>query len=433
MERIINLLNNNKKVDEWMIKNTMQHSTELFFVKDELQMNRSKDVQKISLTVYKNFEIDGNKFKGSSVVNINPTDSVEDIENKINTGILAASFVKNQYYPLTQPVDDKAPEITSDFAKGDVVDTICKVVDQIYKDNHKYNADINSAEFFITISDVTIINSNGVNVHFPLYNCEIEIITEADGEEESIELFDIINFSNLDKEYISEKILTQLEYTSLRAKAKKTPKLNDIPVILRGSAIHPFWTYYLNQASANSKHQHLHDNNVNDNIQGEDIIGDKLTIIAKPVIEGSVDNGYYDSTGFFLKEYPLYEEGILKTLHGSTRFASYLGIEPTGAVRNIEVIGGKFTEAELKKEPYLEVVSFSAFQMDAMTGFFGGEFRLAIYFDGENYIPLSHGAVQANIKEAQKEMFLSKETSLVQDTISPKAIKFNKMTIVGGN
>ena len=116
-----------------------------------------------------------------------------------------------------------------------------------------------------------------------------------------------------------------------------------------------------------------------------------------------------------------------------TRFAYYYDLKPTGGLRNIVVKGGQYTEKELRKAPYLEVLSFSAFQMDAMTGFFGGEFRLAIYHDGEKEIPVTQGAVSANLKDVQKEMFLSKETVNSANVVTPKIIKFNKMTIAGEN
>lgn len=433
MKNIISLLKSKKNIDEYRIISFHEHSTELFFIKEELQMNRAKDVDKINLTVYKNFEIENNKFKGSSTVRINPTDSLDEIDQKINKAALAASFVKNAYYPLPQKSEKKAPEIKSKFSESDVVELLSEIVNEAYAENNQFGAFVNSCEFFITARENRIINSNGIDVTYNSYNGLIEIITEAKGETEEIELFDMIHFSDFDRAFIKTSIRDQLKYASLRAKAIKTPKLDNIPVIINGKAINEFWDYYINQASADSKYNHLHENSVGDNIQGEKVFGDLVTIKATPQIPNSIDNTYYDADGFLLEEKTIIENGILKNMLANTRYAYYFNLNPTGNLRNLIVSGGNQTENDLRETPYLEVISFSAFQMDPMTGFFGGEFRLAIYHDGNKEIPLTQGAVSTNIKEAQKEMYFSKETVQSRNVITPKIVKFNKMTIVGGN
>ena len=61
--------------------------------------------------------------------------------------------------------------------------------------------------------------------------------------------------------------------------------------------------------------------------------------------------------------------GVVKTYHGDTRFAHYLGIEPTGNIRNIEVSPGTLSyDNDMKAKPYFEILIFSNFFMDATTG-----------------------------------------------------------------
>ena len=47
MKKIIDLLKRKDSIDEYRIIEVKTTSTELFFVKDELQMNRGKDVTEI--------------------------------------------------------------------------------------------------------------------------------------------------------------------------------------------------------------------------------------------------------------------------------------------------------------------------------------------------------------------------------------------------
>jgi PmbA protein len=431
MKNLIEILNNHPKVDEWQIISTNTSSNELFFIKDKLQMNRAKDVSKDIITVFKNFEIDGKKFKGSSSTNLSSIYTSEEIIKKIDQAALAASFVKNEYYDIPNPTDDKALKIESLFETRDFLKAIGNLVKDLYEEDKQFNAFVNSSEFFINKRNVSIKNSKGIDVSFVNYNGEIELITEAQGKVESIELFDTIYFSDYDQEAIKKAIKEQLYNTSLRALAVPLPNVGEIPVILTGKSSMELWNYYRVQADAGQKYQHVHNNNIGDNIQGEGILGDKVTITLKPVIPNSIYNRYYDSDGMFLKEKLIIEDGVLKNFCATKRYADYLNIEPTGNIGNVVVKQGSLSEKELKQGKYLEVISFSAFQSDPITGDFGGEFRLGIYFDGEKEIPVTLGTVSANIKDAQKEMFLSKELVRANNFIAPKIIKFNKMTIAG--
>ena len=87
-----------------------------------------------------------------------------------------------------------------------------------------------------------------------------------------------------------------------------------------------------------------------------------------------------------MKDLTLLKEGELKAIHGNARFAYYLGVEPTGIYSAVKLDNGTKTLEEMKKEPYLYVVSFSDFSMDSLSGYFGGEIRLAYLFDGEKEV-----------------------------------------------
>lgn len=429
MKNTENILTNHPQVDEWRIVRQDISSTELFFIKDELQMNRAKDVSKLSVTIYKNKEIDGKKFKGSSSVNLSPSFTNEEIKSKIDQAALAANFVNNQYYDLPKPSNKTPGNLNSNFKEGNFIESIGNLVKDLYSEDNQFSAFVNSSEFFINKYLISITNSNGISVSYETYKGEIELITEAQGLVESIELFDIINFSEYDEVFIKNTIKEQLYNTFLRSQAIPLPDVGNIPVILNGKAIKQLWTYYISQASASAKYEHIHNNKLDDSIQGEDIQGDLVTLSMKPFLENSVANRFYDTDGVFLEDTVLIENGILKNYLATKRYADYIGCKTSGQLPNLYIGGGKFTEKELKTEPYLEVLSFSAFQANVMTGDFGGEFRLAIYFDGEKEIPVTLGTVSGNIKKDQKDMFLSKELVSSNDVLAPKIVKFSKMII----
>lgn len=430
MKKIIELLNNKQSVDEYKISAIKTTSTELFFIKNELQMNRGKDVEKTYVVVYKNFEENGKKFKGSSSTIVSPTMSLEEISEAIDIAALAASFVKNEFYELESPTKDKAPIISSKFSEGNMIDNIANLVSDLYKENNQFGSFINSTEFFINKHDTRLINSNGIDVTFTRFTGEIELITENNEGEESIESYDVFNFSDYDPKTIKELIDESMRFADLRSKAVPMPSVKNLPVILNGAYTKEIWSYYTFNASASAIYNQLHSNKVGDNIQGE-TKGDKVSIKLVPVLENSSRNGYYDGNGTFLKEFKVIEKGSIQNIIAGKRFADYLSLPCTGDVRNMIVTEGATSLEEFKQEPYLELLKFSDFQMAPMTGDFGGEFRLGIYFDGEKEIPVTLGSISANIKETQSTMLLSKEVTKENDFIGPRAIKLFNINIAG--
>ena len=431
MKNIIELLNSKTNVDEYKITKRETTSTELFFVKDQLQMNRGKDVTHINITVYKNFEEDGVKYKGSSVTKVDPTNTIEEISKKIDTAALAASFIKNQYYDLVDPTNEDIPVITSKFNEGNIVKHISNLVSDLYSEDKQFGAFINSTEFFINKNHTTIINSKGVNVSFDSYNGEIEIITEAKGEKESIEIYEVLEFSDYDSAWIKENIKDALYKASLRTKAIPLPKLKDVPVILTGEAVQAFFGYYASKASGAMVYQGISQSKINDIVQTGDITGDKVSITVKPEIPNSPFSRYVDPDGLVMKDVELIKEGKLLTFIADKRYADYLEITPTGNMNTAVVELGSTEFSSMLQGPYLELLNFSDFQMDDITGDFGGEIRLGIYFDGEKQIPVTLGSISANIKQVEQDMVFSKESQKLNRMIGPKAIKLNNISIAG--
>ena len=100
-------------------------------------------------------------------------------------------------------------------------------------------------------------------------------------------------------------------------------------------------------------------------------------------------------------------------------------------MRNIVIEGGSKSIQELKEGPHLELFNFSDFQMDVLTGNFGGEIRLGMYFDGETSTPITLGSITGNAKKVEQEMYLSKELQKLNGFVGPKIIKIKNVTIVG--
>ena len=429
MDRLLQIINDVKAIDEYKVIQKSISSKELFFIKDKLQMNRAKDVMHTTVTVYKNFEEDNKKFKGLASTQIKASDTESQIRSKLDKAIFSAQFVKNEFYELATPSSQKIE--VNQAVTDDLTNKVAKLVKDIYKEDNQFGAFLNSTEFFLNQEVTRIVTSRGIDVTTVSTPFEVEIITEATNTSDSVELFDILRFTDYDEAWLKETIKESLHQTKLRVEAVPLPKVDSIPVILNGESVVQFLNYYSFGVDGNAKYNHYHENNIGDNLQGKDVIGDKVTMIKTPILPNSTSSKLFDNDGVYLEETEVIKDGIIKAIIADNRYAYYLGIEPTGAIGNTVYSGGSKSIDELKKEPYLELLKFSSFQMDQFTGNFGGEFRLGIYFDGQKEIPVTLGSISGNINTSQKEMYLSKETTQMNRFIAPKVIKLKDVVIAG--
>jgi len=119
----------NSEVEAYKIIETKTECEELFLVKKDVDMTRSKDVHHFKVTVYKTFEEDGVKFKGSSSFDIHPTMNEAEINKLIEDGIFAAGFVKNEYYDITKAEDKKIENVKSKFSKAELSEWMPKLIE----------------------------------------------------------------------------------------------------------------------------------------------------------------------------------------------------------------------------------------------------------------------------------------------------------------
>ncbi|NLK44265.1 MAG: TldD/PmbA family protein [Tissierellia bacterium] len=432
IERIRKVLSKIDGIDGWKINEKTVESKELFFIRKELDMNRGKDVTHITLTLYKDAEESGKKYRGSATIKIHPTMDEEEIEKEIRDAIYAAGFVKNKYYPLVKPSEEVPPEIRTSFSEDSMSNWMSKLTKDIFIGDKYDNGWINSAELFLDKVRVRIVNSEGLDVDYETYRGELEFITNwKEGDSEEVELYKDLLFSDYDEEIIPQAVDEMLKISRDKALANPTPKLNDIPVILSGEPVKQLFYYYYDKASARSVYENWSTAKIGESIQGDHIKGDRVSIVLVPHLENSTASAPYDEDGLILSKVSIYEEGILKRYWGNIRYSHYLNVEPTGIIRNIVVEGGSKSLEEMKEGPYLELVSFSDFQVDPITGDFAGEIRLGWYNDGDKFIPVTGGSISGNINEVHKEMYLSKEVQKLNNFLGPYSVKLLNVNIAG--
>lgn len=406
MKSIIELLNENKKVSAWKLIETETESCELFYVLKNLETNRASNNKDISLTLY----VDNEGTRGSANVVIYPHMNEEEIEKVIEEGVYSASFAQNKFYDIPSRSEEKINFEISNLSEKPFVDVIEDIVNAVFKADVHQDGWINSTEFFLYKKKVHVRNSNNVDISYIRYYGNIEVIPTWKSDKEEVELYKMIEFGNLDLDYITKEVRDILHLAKLRSEAVTLPQGVKANILLTDEEVKQIFDHFVSDLSYRAEYQHMSLSKVGESVQGEEIKGDKLNVTLVPSLVNSVRNSPIDSDGVVLKEIEVIKDGIALMRHGDYRFGYYLGVDhPTGSYANMKVRCGNIEEKDLKKEPYIECLKFSGMQMDSFSGFFGGEVRLGIYFDGEKTYPVTGFSISGNIKEKRGELIFSKE------------------------
>lgn len=422
LDRILNALKKNN-IGHYLINEVTTESVELFFIRRRLDIRREKNVHDYSLTVYRDFEKDDKKMRGSSAIGIYNGMTEEEIEEAVKEAYYAASFVCNLYYELPKGGKEAFIPSASRLSSLPLADSAMLMTEALFAEDKEEEVYLNSAEMFLEKSVIHVLNSEGVDICYDKYTAKGEFVAQCPSPAD-VETYQSFHYTEPDTEALKEKVKYTLETTKARAVAATAPKSGEYKIIISGNFVSTIFDYYLDRSSASLIYPGYSNYTKGCKVQGESVAGDLLTmelIASEP----------YSAEGIKLIDRPLITAGELETIHGNSRFSYYLNTEPTGIYSQIRVEGGSKSFEEMKSGKYLHVVNFSDFQMDSFSGHFGGEIRLAFLCDGETVTPVTGGSINGSILEAQGNLTLSKELQKEKGYVGPFAIAFEKVNVAG--
>ncbi len=244
-------------------------------------------------------------------------------------------------------------------------------------------------------------------------------------EPEDVEIHNQFEYGALAEEALSAKVAEALTFVRDRARAKKVLKSGKYDLILSGNAVMEVLSYYRDRSAAGMVYPKYSTWKPGDDVQGE-TGGERLALTLRALHPYSPEG---IPTG---EDLPLLEDGKLLAWHGPNRFCRYLGVKPTGNYQKIACGNGTVPFEELKKGPCLWAVTFSDFQMDAMSGHFGGEIRLAYLIEADGTVtPVTGGSVNGSILEAQKDLTFSTDRYLTAWYDGPYAVRLSGVSVAG--
>ena len=407
----------------WRVNERTEETAELFFVKKQLDTRRSKDVRKYEVTVFRDVDGQGDKpARGfTSVVLIASMDDAQ-IDEELKGAYYAAQFAANPYYDLPDPVQAPPVKKTGELAEAPLARSAGKMVKALFAPDVHEDAFINSAELFVTRSSYRILSSEGTDVSYTDASVKGEFVVQCK-EPEDVEMHNIYEYDALDGEALSAKVAEALAFVRDRARAQKILKSGKYDLVLSGNQVAEVLSYYVSRSAAGMVYAGYSTWKVGEDVQGE-TTGERLDLTLRATDP-------YSAEGIPMADLPLLESGALSACHGPNRFCRYLGMKPTGNFRKFSCANGSLSFEELKKGPCLWAVTFSDFQMDAMSGHFGGEIRLAYLIEDGKVTPVTGGSVNGSILEAQKDLTFSAERYQTARYDGSYAVRLNGVSVAG--
>ncbi len=419
---ILNALKKNE-IAAYMIRKTETESAELYFIKKELDMRRLKNTVSYEVTVYRDFEKNGKKMRGFCAAKVFPQMSAGEVEKAVADAYYAASFADNPYFGLPAGSSQAHITLPGRLASMPMEQAAEAFAESLYAADCREDAWINTAEFFVHKHTISICNSEGIDVSYTRGEAKGEFVVQCT-QPQDVEQYQNFAYNDLDTEALTAQVKEALDMVVARAHATNAPAKGRYDVILSGKSMRTIFSFYAARANAQRVYPGYSKYQKGTKVQGEQVSGERVNMTLKATAP-------YAYEGIPMKDLELIKDGELQALYGNVRFSSYLGIQPTGLYEAYKVENGSKSMEELKSTPYLHVVTFSDFQMNAFSGNFGGEIRLAYLYDGEKVTPVTGGSINGNFLELQSNIVFSKELYKDSRYEGPLAVRFCNVPVAG--
>ena len=410
------------QITNYQIEENETESAELFFIKKTLDMRRMKRTKGYAVTVYRDFEAEGRRFRGMSTAQIFESMTPAEVEKSLQGAWFAAQFVKNPFFELYAGQKEPPVEMPSTLADRPLAENALLMAEALFAADTAQDAFVNSAEIFAVKSRKAILSSAGTDVAYTRYEVKGEFVTQCMAPQD-VEQYFQFSYGELNTEALTEKAKGAIAAVRDRAAAQKSPKAGTYDLVLSGDQVATLMEYYAERSLAPYVYARYSDWTVGKPVQGADVQGEKLNVTLLPLSP-------YSDEGIPMVARPLVTDGALQLIHGANRFCQYLGIQPTGYYERMGLDNGTVPLRTLQKG-CLCPVSFSDFQMDAFTGHFGGEIRLAYLYTEEGVEILTGGSVNGSLPEKQGKLIFSTERYDTLAYTGPFAVKIEGVEVAG--
>ena len=421
LQRLLQILKTSG-ADAWEVTDIQEKGWEFYLIRRALDQNRCKELESFRVKVYKKF--DG--FLGSAAAPV-PADADEAEMRRIVAGLCQdAAYVKNPFYTLNQPVSgpgagaETAASIDLQEISGSFLRTVASLPETGAED-------LNSCEIFVSEIRKRFLNSEGIDVTAVYPSSMVEAVVNARKDGHEIELYRMYKCGTCDSGQLTRDLTETMRYGRDRLTAEPTPMLGRADLLLSTDAACEVYSYFIDRLSAGMVYR-----GVSNWKLGDLVAPAEMTLQTAAFLPNSSRNGAYDPEGARIRDLTLIDGGRAVHYWGSRQFSQYLELEESFQASNFVVSGGTASAAELREGDWLEVVEFSDFHVDAVTGDIAGEIRLGYLHKDGKTVPVRGGSVSGSMSELVRGMRFSAESRQYDTLLIPSLTRLNGATVTGG-
>ncbi len=409
----------------WELTDKAETGWEFYLIGDKLDQHRVREVNHVQLRVYSQGS-DGQL--GNAEGEIAPTADEAEMAEAVRSLLDASRYAMNPGWTLNRP-SKQAPAKAEPCPEVEKVSAdFLNAVIHLPQDETAY---LNSSEIFVTRVTKRIMNSEGLDVTDTYPVSMAEIIVNARDQAHEIELYRMFHSGACDAPGLQARLRKAMRYGQDKLIAQPTPPVGSMDLVLSTEAAIEVYDWYLAHLNAMFKYRGYSDWEIGTPIaEGE---GDKVTLRARTALPNSSRNCRFDAEGAWTRDMVLMKGNVPQAFFGARQFAQYLKLEDSFTPGNFEVEGGNAGAKALLEGDYLEVVEFSAFQIDPVSGDLAGEIRLGYLHQGDQVTIVSGGSVSGNMAELTGSIRFSRETSQYDHFLIPTVTRLRNVSVAGGS
>jgi predicted Zn-dependent protease len=431
LKDILRALEARSDLAAWTVRHIRTRGTQVYAVPTTVEAQRAVTNERYVVDVLrKNPGPDGGPTVGTGNATLLPGD---EIRKAVDAASLMAGLAHNPPHKIPGPT--KAPNVplADPALQADPASYAEDLMIRLHASASAYpKARLTSAECFAEEKITTIRNSRGLEAEQTATRIDIEWVLQAKDDGREAESFTELTRRRAADFDLEGELRVQAERVIDLLSASPPPDFEGA-VVLRGETLRIFFEAGVLQTlgSAASKYRKYSEWELGKAVFKGEAHGDPLSVWANRSLPYGTRSDRFDDEGLPAQRLELIRRGVLRHFSASQRYSDYLHLPATGEFGNVEVPAGRTPAKQLLQEPHVEVVAFSWFDPDPITGEFASEIRQGYLVQNHGRKAFKGGLLVGNYLEALADARWSAETGFFGSYAGPETVRFAKLRVAG--
>ncbi len=428
---IIAALQARSDLQGWSVRHIATRGAQLYAVPATVEARRTVESERFVVKVVRHTPgPDAKPASGTGNVTLLPGD---DIPSALDRAALMAGLVHNPLYSLPRPSEIPEVSLVDPLIQNDPGPALDGLLTRLRAAAATVpEVRLTAAELFGEEQVTRLCTSRGIDATQTGTTIDFECVLLSQSGGREAESFLEMSRRRVADVDIEAEVAHQARY-ALDSLSAGPPRHYEGPVVIQGPALATVLNGGVLQTlgAGGAKYAKVSSWEISQSIFRREAEGDPLTVFANRRLPYGIRANRFDDEGHPAQRVALIRNNILQTFVANQRYADYLNIVPTGAFGDVELPPGTTPAAELLVEPYVEIVAFSWFNPDSITGEFSSEIRFGYIHEGGRRMPFKGGSLVGNLLQALANVRWSSETGFYGDYQGPTTARFGSLAVAG--